>query len=40
MFGHYVNYHKQLREQNVDALESAFRFYAVSPTTRVACSNR
>ena len=40
LFGHYVNYRKQLREQNVDALESAFRFYAVSPTTRAACSNR
>ena len=40
LFGHYVNYRKQLREQNVDAPESAFRFYAVSPTTRAACSNR
>ena len=40
LFGHYVNYRKQFREQNVDALESAFRFYAVSPTTHAACSNR
>ena len=40
LFGHYVNYHKQLREQNVDAPESTFRFYAVSPTTHAACSNR
>ena len=40
LFGHYVNYRKQLREQNVDAPESAFRFYAVSPTTHAACSNR
>ena len=40
LFGHYVDYRKQFREQNVDALESAFRFYTVSPTTRAACSNR
>ena len=40
LFGHHVNYRKQLREQNVDAPELAFRFYAVSPTTHAACSNR